>query len=151
MARRTNRCRKTWPTSCGGDCPSATCAERFALFAARQRRPKIAGSIGKPSSTRCGRARSPFWGALCAADRRRFVQHLRPYWDVHRHRLPPATAERLAQTLRSWLLHQGRRDEVAADLVVHPQTVRYRMGQLRELYGDRLLDPLFVRALTIAL
>ena len=38
----------------------------------------------------------PFWGALCAADRRRFVQHLRPYWDVHRHRLPPATAERLA-------------------------------------------------------
>jgi len=37
----------------------------------------------------------PFWGALCAADRRRFVQHLRPYWDVHRHRLPPATAERL--------------------------------------------------------
>lgn len=38
----------------------------------------------------------PFWAALCAADRRRFVQHLRPYWDVHRHRLPPASAERLA-------------------------------------------------------
>jgi hypothetical protein len=65
--------------------------------------------------------------------------------------LRPATAERLAQTLRSWLLHQGRRDDVAADLVVHAQTVRYRMGQLRELYGDRLLDPHFVRALIIAL
>ncbi len=32
-----------------------------------------------------------------------------------------------------WLLHQGRRDDVAAELFVHPQTVRYRMGQLREL------------------
>ncbi len=36
--------------------------------------------------------------------------------------------ERLRQTLRSWLLHQGRRDAVAADLFVHPQTVRNRMG-----------------------
>ena len=62
-----------------------------------------------------------------------------------------ATAEKLAATLRSWLLHQGRRDDVAAALVVHPQTVRYRMGRLRELYGDRLDDPDTVLALTLAL
>jgi DNA-binding PucR family transcriptional regulator len=49
------------------------------------------------------------------------------------------------------LLHQGRRDDVAAALFVHPQTVRYRMGQLRELYGDRLEDPRTVRDLTLAL
>jgi hypothetical protein len=65
--------------------------------------------------------------------------------------LRPATAEKLAETLRWWLLHQGRRDEVAAALFVHPQTVRYRMGQLRELYGDRLEDPQTVLELTIAL
>ncbi|SCG74702.1 PucR family transcriptional regulator [Micromonospora inositola] len=65
--------------------------------------------------------------------------------------LPPATAHRLTETLRSWLLHQGRRDDVAADLFVHPQTVRYRMGQLRELYGDRLHDPATVLDLTLAL
>ena len=65
--------------------------------------------------------------------------------------LRPGPAERLAQTLRSWLLHQGRRDEVAADLLVHAQTVRYRMGQLRGLYGDRLQDPVMVLELTIAL
>jgi len=63
----------------------------------------------------------------------------------------PAAAQRLAETLRSWLLHQGRREEVAADLVVHPQTVRYRMAQLRELYGDRLTDPTTVLELTVAL
>ncbi|MER7458788.1 helix-turn-helix domain-containing protein [Micromonospora sp. NPDC126480] len=65
--------------------------------------------------------------------------------------LPPATAARLAETLRSWLMHHGRRDDVAADLFIHPQTVRYRMSQLRELYGNRLTDPRTVLDLTIAL
>lgn len=65
--------------------------------------------------------------------------------------LRPGTAEKLTETLRSWLLHHGRREEVAAELFVHPQTVRYRMGQLRDLYGDRLEDPATVLALTVAL
>ena len=65
--------------------------------------------------------------------------------------LSPATRERLAATLRSWLLHQGRREEVAAELHVHAQTVRYRMGQVREIYGDRLSDPRTVRDLIVAL
>ena len=65
--------------------------------------------------------------------------------------LRPATAERLAETLLSWLLHQGRREAVAADLHVHPQTVRYRMGQLRQRYGARLDDPATVLALVVAL
>ncbi len=65
--------------------------------------------------------------------------------------LRPGSAEKLAATLRSWLLHQGRRDDVAAELFVHAQTVRYRMGQLRELYGDRLDDPAYVLALVVAL
>ena len=65
--------------------------------------------------------------------------------------LRPGSAEKLVETLRSWLLHQGRRDAVAADLFVHAQTVRYRMGQLRELYGQRLDDPETVLALVIAL
>ncbi|MGH3560822.1 MAG: PucR family transcriptional regulator [Mycobacterium sp.] len=65
--------------------------------------------------------------------------------------LRPNTAERLEETLRSWLLHRGQRDAVAADLFVHPQTVRYRMTQLRELYGDRLNDPQTILELTVAL
>lgn len=65
--------------------------------------------------------------------------------------LRPAQAEKLTETLRSWLLHHGRREDVAAELFVHPQTVRYRMQQLRELYGERLDDPGTMLALTIAL
>ena len=62
-----------------------------------------------------------------------------------------SSADKLTETLRSWLLHHGRRDAVAAELFVHAQTVRYRMGQLREIFGDRLEDPRAVLELTIAL
>jgi DNA-binding PucR family transcriptional regulator len=65
--------------------------------------------------------------------------------------LRPAVAEKLRETLRSWLIHHGRREEVAAELFVHPQTVRYRMQQLREIYGSRLEDPSWVLRLTLAL
>lgn len=65
--------------------------------------------------------------------------------------LRPAAADRLAETLRSWLLHQGHRAAVAADLFVHAQTVRYRINQLRELYGERLDDPQTILELTVAL
>lgn len=65
--------------------------------------------------------------------------------------VPPATAQRLRETLRSWLLHQGRRDAVAADLHIHAQTVRYRMTQIRELFGDALERPEVVRDLIVAL
>ncbi|GAA1568962.1 helix-turn-helix domain-containing protein [Kribbella sancticallisti] len=65
--------------------------------------------------------------------------------------LRPATAERLTETLRGWLLHLGHRDAVAAALHVHPQTVRYRMTQIRDLFGATLDDPRTIQDLTIAL
>jgi PucR C-terminal helix-turn-helix domain len=49
--------------------------------------------------------------------------------------------ERLTETLTAWLSRRGRTEEVARVLHVHPQTVRYRLGRLRELFGDRLDDP----------
>ncbi|MEU9663918.1 PucR family transcriptional regulator [Streptomyces chartreusis] len=55
--------------------------------------------------------------------------------------VPAPHKERLMQTLRLWLLHRGRRDLVAAALFVHPQTVRYRLTRLRDLFGDVLNDP----------
>lgn len=65
--------------------------------------------------------------------------------------LRPEVRTKLTATLRAWLLHHGRRAEIAASLYVHPQTVRYRISQLRELYGDRLDDPATVLELTLAL
>ena len=65
--------------------------------------------------------------------------------------LAPGAREKLTETLRCWLLHHGRRDRIAEELFVHPQTVRYRMTQLREIYGPRLEDPRTVLELTVAL
>jgi len=48
---------------------------------------------------------------------------------------------RLAETLRAWLDCQGRVDETARTLEIHPQTVRYRLNQLREAFGSALDDP----------
>jgi sugar diacid utilization regulator len=55
--------------------------------------------------------------------------------------LPETTRNRLVETLVSWLRHQGDRTAIAAELKVHPQTVRYRLRQLREHFGDQLDDP----------
>jgi hypothetical protein len=49
--------------------------------------------------------------------------------------------ESLLTTLHSWLRHWGSRTAVSAELFVHPQTVSYRLGRLRELLGDDLDDP----------
>jgi hypothetical protein len=54
--------------------------------------------------------------------------------------LKPGARERLIQTLRAWLDRQGRIDETARALEVHPQTVRYRLGQLRDAFGPTLDD-----------
>ena len=55
--------------------------------------------------------------------------------------LRPAVRARLAETLLSWLRHQGQRAPIAAELFVHQQTVGYRVGQLKELFGETLDDP----------
>ncbi|MGY0020379.1 PucR family transcriptional regulator [Streptomyces sp. cg35] len=49
--------------------------------------------------------------------------------------------ERLAETLLCWLSCARNASEVAQRLAVHPQTVRYRLRQLEEVFGDQLRDP----------
>ncbi|WP_371940485.1 helix-turn-helix domain-containing protein [Actinomadura chokoriensis] len=55
--------------------------------------------------------------------------------------LRPSQQDRLAETLLAWLQSGRNANEVAMRLHVHPQTVRYRLRQLEELFGDQLLDP----------
>ena len=56
-------------------------------------------------------------------------------------RLRPDQADRLAETLLAWLESADNAGAAARHLHVHPQTVRYRLRQLTELFGDRLSDP----------
>src|SRR5699024_7047148 len=65
--------------------------------------------------------------------------------------LPEATRERLIETLTAWLAHMGSRAAVADALHIHPQTVRYRLDQLREAFGDALDSPAARAQLFLAL
>jgi len=55
--------------------------------------------------------------------------------------LSAGSRERLTATLAAWLDEQGRLGPAALRLGIHPQTARYRLARLRELFGDALDDP----------
>jgi hypothetical protein len=55
--------------------------------------------------------------------------------------VPANRRARLLETLEAWLDAHGEVRAAAARLHVHTQTVRYRLGQLAELYGDALERP----------
>jgi hypothetical protein len=55
--------------------------------------------------------------------------------------LPAGERQRLLQTLAAWLAHQRHTPRIAAELHVHPQTVRYRTARLRELLGEAMDSP----------
>ncbi len=63
----------------------------------------------------------------------------------------PSSRDRLRETLRSWLRHMGDRKAMAEELHVHPQTVRYRMGRLHDLFGESLDEPEVRARLMLAL
>ncbi|MCW2957438.1 MAG: regulatory protein LysR, partial [Solirubrobacterales bacterium] len=87
---------------------------------------------------------------LLAADRRLTA-------DLVRGRLAPlagmtpAARERAVRTLTSWLDAHGDVALTAEALHVHPQTVRYRLGGLREAFGGVLEDPAALLELHLAL
>lgn len=56
----------------------------------------------------------PLWQELSCADRHRFLRHLRPWWDIHRHRMAPTVARTIDAARSSGRLDilAGRIDHV---------------------------------------
>jgi PucR C-terminal helix-turn-helix domain len=48
---------------------------------------------------------------------------------------------RMLETARAYVRHHGNAVAMAVELGVHPQTARYRIARLRELFGAELDDP----------
>ncbi len=44
------------------------------------------------------------WHRLDEIERRRFLRHVRPYWDVHRHQLPPAVGQQVLRHVAEGVL-----------------------------------------------
>jgi hypothetical protein len=75
-------------------------------------------------------AGSPQVTALLAA------KHLAPLAD-----LTPKARARMRETALAHVRHHGNAVAMAAELEVHPQTARYRIARLRELFGEDLDNP----------
>jgi hypothetical protein len=66
--------------------------------------------------------------------------------------MTPGARERAISTLQAWLDAHGDVSAAAETLHVHPQTVRYRLNGLREVFGAEALDDPAARLeLTVAL
>jgi sugar diacid utilization regulator len=55
--------------------------------------------------------------------------------------LTRAARARMEETALAFVQHGGNAAAMARALHLHPQTIRYRLGRLRELFGDALDDP----------
>ncbi|HKZ75003.1 MAG TPA: FAD/NAD(P)-binding protein [Steroidobacteraceae bacterium] len=83
------------------------------------------------------------WHELPHDERRRFLRHVRSYWEVHRHRCAPEVASRIEAWHRAGRLEviAGRIDGIAA--LEAGFSVRYRQrgsGVPRELRVDAVID-----------
>jgi uncharacterized NAD(P)/FAD-binding protein YdhS len=83
------------------------------------------------------------WRQLSDVERRRFVRHVRTYWDVHRHRMPPQLSSRL-DTLRAsgkLEVNSGRIVNIAAQGSRLSVTWRCRGGELtRSVLADAVIN-----------
>jgi len=55
--------------------------------------------------------------------------------------LTPSARGRMEETALAFVQHGGNAAAMARALHLHPQTIRYRLSRLRELFGDQLEDP----------
>lgn len=69
-----------------------------------------------------------FWQGLSEPDQRRFLRHVARFWDVHRHRVAPAVADRIAELSAkgTFRVRAGEVCGLATDPSGLVATIRYR-------------------------
>lgn len=82
------------------------------------------------------------WRDATTAERARFLRHLRPWWDVHRHRIAPDIAAVLDKGVKAGRLTvvAGRAQEVEAGETSAALTIRSRAKGRQRLTADWLID-----------
>jgi uncharacterized NAD(P)/FAD-binding protein YdhS len=92
----------------------------------------------------CVRTLAPtLWQRLPTRERQRFLRHARPYWDVHRHRLPQQTLAKLDQLQLDEKLHVHAGRLVNFELVGDKIRVSWRTRgstDVQTLLVDRVIN-----------
>src|SRR6185436_11794115 len=78
------------------------------------------------------------WAAASDGERRRFLRHLRPWWDVHRHKIAPAIAERVEAMQRAARLVIAGAKLVSAEPMDGQALVRFRPRGSDKVEGIRV-------------
>jgi len=86
---------------------------------------------------------SRMWQCLPVIEKRRFLRHLRPYWEIHRHRVAPEIDRLIAYQLRSGQtrIHAGQ--IIRYKEHAHGVAVTYRQrgtGDHKQLFVDRVIN-----------
>ncbi|WP_409316563.1 FAD/NAD(P)-binding protein [Pseudomonas sp. KCJK9016] len=83
------------------------------------------------------------WGRLTDIERRRFLRHVQPYWDTHRHRVAPAAYQHFEEAVLKGQIHSlaGRvrkvvtsSEDVAVDIQLRGN------GQLKQIRVARVIN-----------
>ncbi len=82
------------------------------------------------------------WQNFSPADKARFLRHLRPWWDVHRHRMAGAVADRIetARSMGQLQLHTGRIQCIREEAGSAVLTFRRRDGGQGTLAGAAVVN-----------
>ena len=83
------------------------------------------------------------WRSLSRQERRRFLRHIRPYWEVHRHRVAPEIGIPLAMQIQNGQIetHAGRVESYTEDVDGVDVTYRDRKtGELKPLRVGRVIN-----------
>src|SRR5262249_21898333 len=83
------------------------------------------------------------WQGLSNVQKRRFLRHLRPWWDVHRHRMAPKVADAIDRAIRSRQLSvwAARVQALAPDRQGVSASLRRRgSDQIETLRAARVID-----------
>lgn len=85
------------------------------------------------------------WRGLPLVEQKRFLRHVRPYWDVHRHRMAPVIADMLAQKQAAQRLRVvrgrvlGRKHNkpsgVVVEIATHTGRARETLSVQRAIYA----------------
>jgi uncharacterized NAD(P)/FAD-binding protein YdhS len=81
------------------------------------------------------------WQELASADQRRFVRHLKQYWEPHRHRMSAQVSDRLDEYKASGKLHilAGRMQECSQGPAANVR-ISLKSGGERSLHVDRIIS-----------
>ena len=78
------------------------------LLRAVRRHIRSAGADWRPAIDGLRPVTAALWQGLPRAERDRFLRHLRPYWDIHRHRMAPGAADAFAALAEAGTLRLKR-------------------------------------------